>query len=304
MKQRMIYVCSPLRGNTKQNLKNTRSYCRYIATQVPNAMPLAPHLYCTDFLDDDDPAERTLGMTYGIQLLALCDELWAFGIDHPSEGMKQELRYAKDHRIPIRDGFFPDKILNPTYDVSDLTKRFTNTPVVFLDFDGVLNHAGCPQETDFLPEAIDTLNRLYDERNVRIVLSTSWTHAYPFTDLQKLLRQHGLYAPVIDKVPEYTGPYPITQQNFMLSEKDFYENRGTLEIKGHHYRVGRDAGILHYIQRYDIKQYVILDDLPFSEPALKAHTVLTCWHDTENGGLRKQHYPEILKILDNKTPKP
>ena len=232
MKQRIIYVCSPLRGNIKQNLENARSYCRYIATQVPNAMPLAPHLYCTGFLDDDDPTERSLGITYGIQLLALCDELWAFGIDHPSEGMKQELRYAKDHKIPIRNGFFPDKILNPTYDVSDLTKRFTNTPVVFLDFDGVLNHAGCPQETDFLPEAIDTLNRLYDEHHIRIVLSTSWTHAYPFTDLQKLLRQHDLYAPVIDKIPEYAGPYRSPNRTSLCPKRIFTKTAAPWKSKG------------------------------------------------------------------------
>lgn len=300
MKRRIIYVCSPLREDIEQNLKNARIYCRNIAKEYPDTIPLAPHLYCTQFLDDNHADERELGITYGMQFLAICDELWAFGLDCPSEGMKKEIRYAKDHNIPIRNGFHPDKIVNPITDSKDLTHRMTDTPIVFLDFDGVLNHAGCDPETNFLPEAISVLNRLYDEHDIRIVLSTSWTHSYLFTELQALLKAHGLYAPVIDKIPEYAGPYPVTQQYFHMSETEFYENRSTLEINGRHYQIGRDAGILHYIQRHNIKHYVILDDLPFSDPTLKAHTVQTCWHDTKHGGLREHHYPEILKILDNK----
>ena len=39
----------------------------------------------------------------GLSLLAMCDELWVYGIENPSEGMRSEIEYAKQHQIPIRD---------------------------------------------------------------------------------------------------------------------------------------------------------------------------------------------------------
>ena len=42
-------------------------------------------------------------MDMGFSLLAMCDELWVYGIENPSEGMRNEIEYAKQHQIPIRD---------------------------------------------------------------------------------------------------------------------------------------------------------------------------------------------------------
>ncbi len=42
-------------------------------------------------------------MDMGISLLSMCDELWVYGIDNPSEGMKAEIAYAEEHGIPVRD---------------------------------------------------------------------------------------------------------------------------------------------------------------------------------------------------------
>lgn len=67
MKQRIIYVCSPLRGDIEQNLKNARIYCRNIAKEYPDTIPLAPHLYCTQFLDDNHADERELGIAYTLR---------------------------------------------------------------------------------------------------------------------------------------------------------------------------------------------------------------------------------------------
>lgn len=64
---------------------------------------IAPHVYFTQFLDDTKPEERAAGMDMGLSLLAMCDELWVYGIENPSEGMRNEIEYAKQHQIPIRD---------------------------------------------------------------------------------------------------------------------------------------------------------------------------------------------------------
>lgn len=105
MSKKFIYICSPLRGDYEKNTENAETYCYVIMRHVPDAVPLAPHIYFPRFLDDNDEEERKLGIAAGIALLDKCDELWAFGIYNPSEGMKYEIDYAKKHGIPVRDGY-------------------------------------------------------------------------------------------------------------------------------------------------------------------------------------------------------
>lgn len=69
----------------------------------PDVVPIAPHVYCTQFLNDMNPDERAVGMEMGIALLDMCDELWAYGMENPSEGMQREIEYATEHGITIRD---------------------------------------------------------------------------------------------------------------------------------------------------------------------------------------------------------
>lgn len=104
MSKKIVYICSPLRGNYAQNERNARLYCREIMLRRPDVIPLAPHLYFPQFLHDTVPTERSLGMSAGIELLNLCHELWVFGIENPSEGMRQEMEYAKLHNMPILNG--------------------------------------------------------------------------------------------------------------------------------------------------------------------------------------------------------
>ena len=93
-----IFVCSPYRGDTVTNAKNARKYCRFVEEHTK--LPIAPHIYFTQFLDDKNPVERMLGLIYGMDLLMLCGELWIFG-DRITEGMRMEIDRAKDLDIPI-----------------------------------------------------------------------------------------------------------------------------------------------------------------------------------------------------------
>jgi len=61
----------------------------------------APHCYLPRFMDDDDPAERELGLSFGLRLLCECRELWRFGA-RVSDGMKREIDAARQRRIKIR----------------------------------------------------------------------------------------------------------------------------------------------------------------------------------------------------------
>lgn len=105
MSKKFVYICSPLRGDIKKNIEKARNYCRDAVLLYPDVVPIAPHVYFTQFLDDNNPAERSLGMDNGIELLALCDEIWVFGIENTSAGMRNEIEYAKLHELPIRNGF-------------------------------------------------------------------------------------------------------------------------------------------------------------------------------------------------------
>ena len=88
-----VFICSPLRGDIQGNIEKANEYCRW-AMLTHGALPIAPHTYFTQFLDDLDPAERELGINAGIELLTGCDELWHFG-DRVTEGMAREIGMAK-----------------------------------------------------------------------------------------------------------------------------------------------------------------------------------------------------------------
>lgn len=103
MRKRFIYICSPCRGEMEKNIIKAQGYCREAAERWPDVVPIAPHVYCTQFLNDTIQTERDLGMELGIAMLDMCDELWVYGIQNPSEGMKREIAYAEANGIPVRD---------------------------------------------------------------------------------------------------------------------------------------------------------------------------------------------------------
>ena len=94
---RKVYICSPYRGDVEKNVRNARSYCRMAVEE--GAIPMAPHIYFTQFLDDADEAQRGIGIEAGIQLMLECDEVWVFG--EPTEGMKSEIGRAQENRMKI-----------------------------------------------------------------------------------------------------------------------------------------------------------------------------------------------------------
>ena len=94
----MIYVCSPYRGDIDANVAFAKRCC----LEIINAgeLPFAPHLYFTQFLNDDIPDERALGIKYGLQILSLCSAIWVFG-EKITEGMQAEIDYAEQHGIKV-----------------------------------------------------------------------------------------------------------------------------------------------------------------------------------------------------------
>jgi hypothetical protein len=93
------YICSPFKGNTVRNTANAVRYCRFALDQ--ERMPIAPHLLFPQFMNDTDPEERELGISFGLRLLAGCSEVWVFG-GNISRGMRREIEKAVHKGIPVR----------------------------------------------------------------------------------------------------------------------------------------------------------------------------------------------------------
>ncbi|QNK41553.1 DUF7768 domain-containing protein [Caproicibacter fermentans] len=99
MFEKLVYICSPYHGVMERNRLNAVEYCEYAAQM--GVIPLAPHTIFTQYLDDDVPSQREVGLKMGLELLRRCDELWVFG-SVITEGMEQEIIEANISQIPIR----------------------------------------------------------------------------------------------------------------------------------------------------------------------------------------------------------
>lgn len=102
MEKKLVYICSPLRGDYEKNMEKARIHCHTVVQQFKDVIPFAPHIYFTQFLNDNIPNERSLGMDMGLAMLDMCDELWVYDAEGISEGMAAEIEYAKEHGIPVR----------------------------------------------------------------------------------------------------------------------------------------------------------------------------------------------------------
>jgi len=97
-----VYICSPYSSDTAKgvelNVARATSACTQAIRQ--GFIPVAPHIYFTQFLDDTSEDQRNLGMFFGLELLRLCKELWIIG-DHVSAGMQQEINEARKLGVNI-----------------------------------------------------------------------------------------------------------------------------------------------------------------------------------------------------------
>ena len=96
---RKIYICSALRGDMESNIMKARAYCEYAAREQ-GVIPIAPHIYLTQFLNDEIAEDREFGLKAGLSLLSECEELWYFG-EQITCGMTDEICFAIEHGIPV-----------------------------------------------------------------------------------------------------------------------------------------------------------------------------------------------------------
>lgn len=95
----VVYICSPLSGDIEGNQAKARSYCRFAVDS--GYIPIAPHIYFPQFMNEHSPKERNLALFMDTVLLTKCAELWVFG-DTISRGMSVEMEKARRKGQPIR----------------------------------------------------------------------------------------------------------------------------------------------------------------------------------------------------------
>ncbi len=93
----LVFICSPYAGNIRRNTERAREYCRFAVSK--NCIPIAPHLLFPQFMEEADPAQRELGIFFGLVLQSKCREVWVFGRSI-SKGMAVEIEKAKGARPP------------------------------------------------------------------------------------------------------------------------------------------------------------------------------------------------------------
>ena len=99
----MVYICSPYSGNVEVNSESAKRYSKFAVYM--GCIPITPHLFFTQFLDDNNKEERELGLFFGNVLMSKCSELWVFG-STISSGMSSEILRAKRKKYTIR--YFSD----------------------------------------------------------------------------------------------------------------------------------------------------------------------------------------------------
>lgn len=100
----LVFICSSFAGDMVRNAERARAYCRFAVSK--NCIPIAPHLLFPQFMEEADPAQRELGIFFGLVLQSKCKEVWVFG-RIISKGMAVEIQKANERQLPIR--YFTDR---------------------------------------------------------------------------------------------------------------------------------------------------------------------------------------------------
>lgn len=99
--KQLVFICSPFHSYDEMqklcNIENAKTYCRIASRQ--GYIPIAPHLFFPQFLNDDNPTERAAGIEMGKHLMQKCSKVWVCG-NYISDGMREEIMFAQQNNIP------------------------------------------------------------------------------------------------------------------------------------------------------------------------------------------------------------
>lgn len=94
---RRMFICSRYAADTEEEKQYNLELARAVALQAlkNGYLPEAPHLFFTQFLDDDVPTDREYGRLAALRILKECGRMLVAVVDDQiSEGMRLEIEYA------------------------------------------------------------------------------------------------------------------------------------------------------------------------------------------------------------------
>lgn len=101
----LIYICSRYKPDEEHSIAFNEAValtaCRSLVEISTDCIPIAPHLYFTRFMNDDNQIERNAALSYGKLILKSCSRMKVIVVDGIiSEGMQAEINMATGN-IPI-----------------------------------------------------------------------------------------------------------------------------------------------------------------------------------------------------------
>lgn len=99
----LVYICSPLSApelsQMRENMHNARFYAKIVSHEF-GCRAIAPHGFIPDYLDDNIPREREIGLQFGLSVLEISRAMVVCG-SKISSGMLGEIKRAKELQIPV-----------------------------------------------------------------------------------------------------------------------------------------------------------------------------------------------------------
>jgi len=150
--------------------------------------------------------------------------------------------------------------------------------IIFLDIDGVLNsemwyrsrfeQLDREEETgnypyyEFDPILIDRLNRIIEETDAKVVVSSTWRIGRSVEDLQNLLNKVGFKGEIIDTTPHFHAKGEDNDDNPIgYTVPRGCEIEWWLKEKGKFQRINWSVERQNeYLEKALVKNYIILDD--------------------------------------------
>ena len=252
----LTYVCSPLSAPTQAeimvNAQRARTYMTMCEREF-GCRAVAPHAYLPYLLDDSNPEERALALSFGASLLALCDRLVIYG-DRISSGMKEEIRRARELGIPIlnRQTQLSDGSSDPVI-VGRYINGISLNGLEYLknDADEVIFFAGVEAAKVYLREHGVTEDEMEDMQKSGVTLSLLWV------EYCERCRQNGEL------------PYKSTQFNKYYADY-VHKTKATMHLEhkpGENLQVdwaGQTAGITDTDTGERLPAYLFVAVLPYS----------------------------------------
>ena len=99
-----VFICSPYRAATKEDLARNIAYAKELTANAisEGSAPFTPHLYLPQVISDACVTMRKTGISVGLRFLETCTEIHVGARYGITAGMREEIRHAKRCGIAVR----------------------------------------------------------------------------------------------------------------------------------------------------------------------------------------------------------